>query len=187
MTLSPVSTRVGGGTCIIATEQTTASTSYTTLTTPDQVLGLVLPTSGLIRVRYQALWKETVVGNAKAALFLGANQLKSGGKNNTYPKVDPAEAALNTNSNQYAALASSYLGLASTSAEDTLSPVTTGQSVGVFEGTNIGSGGAAGLATGICEIFAAAGTYDLFVKFKTGGGSTVSVKERKLWVESIRF
>src|SRR5689334_701297 len=58
----------------IATSQSTSSTTYTTLGTPDQVQNIVMPTNGLIRVRYQATWQESVAGAARAAIFIGSNQ-----------------------------------------------------------------------------------------------------------------
>lgn len=163
------------GSAIVGTEQSTSSTSYTSLTTPDTTT-VILSTNGLIHVLYQAQWKESVNNAARAAIFLGATQLYSQGATGGSPAV--AETGCGGDANVYAALVSAPgLGLlsAATAGVAVGDPVTTGQVVGT--GT---SGG------GLCSIFAAAGTYDLAVKFKASTG-TVSAKNRKLWVWSQDF
>jgi hypothetical protein len=40
---------------------------------------------------------------------------------------------------------------------------------------------------GSCEIFAAAGTYTVSVQFKGIGSTSVSVSNRKLWVQVLPF
>src|SRR4051794_35389241 len=65
-----------GGKSIIATTETTTSASYTLLTTPDRVSGVVVPTDGLLCVWFQATWRESASGNAGAALHLGSTQVK---------------------------------------------------------------------------------------------------------------
>jgi hypothetical protein len=39
---------------------------------------------------------------------------------------------------------------------------------------------------GLAVVFAAAGTYDVSIQFKSASGS-VTAKERKLWVEAVSF
>ena len=185
------------GNCIVPTEESRTNTAYGTLTTSDIVEDIVLPTDGLIVVLYSAMWKESVAGAARAALFVGANQLKAsafgvaGG-----PQVQAAATQAGGGvTNSYTPLATVPVGLASGeinpgSAIDV--PVTTGQAVGAM-GSNTASfyvGSVNWKETmpvgSPCFIFAAAGTYDISVQFKASSGS-VTAKERKLWVWSIGF
>lgn len=64
------------GKSIIATEESRTNTSYGLLATPDRVQSVVLPTDGLLRVTFSALWKEASLGAARAAIFVGGSQLK---------------------------------------------------------------------------------------------------------------
>lgn len=163
---------------IVAAEQSRTANSYDYLGTPDRVTGIVLPADALIIVGFQAQWKQVQAGEAVAAIFLGANQLKrqAGGSG---PVVAESNSPLATGS--YVPLASCPEGLKSSNANPGGggSDVTTGQLVGQAD-----TGDWFGLAT----IFAAAGTYEVGVKFKcTSGIGPVSVKERKLWVWTIAF
>jgi hypothetical protein len=80
--------------------------------------------------------------------------------------------------------------------------LTTGQVVGVTTGTsynlNVEYNGAVqhpfGSATGLfppvggpCDIFAAAGTYTVSIQFKVVGGTSITVKNRQLWVQALSF
>lgn len=157
----------------IATSQSRTNTSYGTLTTPDQVTNIVLPTNGLIAVWYQATWQESVQGAASAAIFLGSNQLKIAG--NDAPVVQAATTNSTKGGNLAVPLTTYAQGLVSI-APDTgyTGNVTTGQIVG---GT---SGG------GPCYIFAAAGTYTVSVQFKATSGSVTAVN-RTLWTQAVPF
>jgi hypothetical protein len=138
---------------------------------PDQVAGIVLPTNGLIRVAYQATWQESVTGAAKAAIFIGANQLKINASGGAAPVVQ--EVGIGTPSPTDNPLSTYRVGLVSGgSAVASGANVTTGQVVG-----------GPGLEGGECLIFAAAGTYTISVQFKAAAG-TVTVKDRRLWVEA---
>jgi hypothetical protein len=159
----------------IATSQSTVSTTYTTLSTPDQVAGVVLPTNGLIAVWYQATWQESVVGGARAAIFLGANQLKAGGQ--AAPGVQ--ECGIGAGGpNVNVPLISFWGGVTTTGAGAGSSDVTTGQVVGL----SVLSGQLGGPA----YIFAAAGTYTVSIQFKVTSG-TVTASNRRLWVEALAF
>jgi hypothetical protein len=157
------------------TAESTSSTSYTLLTTPDRVQSVVLPTDGLIVVAYQALWQNTVANNARAAIFIGANQLKqavgiSGGPSvaeSAGPPEVSADGVLSSNISN---------GLASVGGAGNAVETTTGQLVG-----------ASGVAGGPCFIFAAAGTYDVSVQFKNNAAGTLTVSKRHLWVWTIGF
>lgn len=175
------------GKSIIATEESRSNSSFGFLTTPDKVTDIVLPTDGLIFVLYQAMWKQSTNpgsgGGGGAALFLGNNQLKMALDNAAAP--DTGFASITTATDTYKPLASSPLAASSGlvgNGDSTAytGDVTTGQILGVasaFDGLNRG---------GIVPIFAAAGTYDVGVKFKAATGS-VTAKNRKLWVWSMTF
>ena len=189
---------------IIASEQSRESASYGTLTTADKVEGVVLPTKGLIYVAYTALWKESVQGAGRAAIFIGADQLKIGSRNG----APLTEAALITPHDsspaKFGILHTDRIGLISPGDNSlgNASLVTTGMAMASVqtgskpvkaeiggsetvvtakdpvENSSIASGG-------VCAIFAAAGTYDVSVQFKATSGS-VTAKERRLyvWVKS---
>lgn len=162
------------GKSIIATEESRTNTSYGTMTTPDQVSSVVLPTDGLIFIAYKALWKESVDGAALAAIFIGANQLKIAAPSGAPVVQEPTcTGAANT----YAHLCTNSQGGLTSGGGSTAvgSDVTTGQAI--YNGVSSG---------GFVSIFAAAGTYDVSVQFKASSGS-VTAKERKLWVWTIGF
>lgn len=168
------------GKSIIATNEIRSSNSYGVMTTPDRVTGVVLPTDGLIFVLYQATWKESVVSQARAALFLNSNQVHVATPTSNVVGVEANSSG--ANANVYSPLVSMPTGLASLNSSGGGYPgdVTTGQVVGLASGTNFWGGP--------CCMFAAAGTYDVSVQFKmnTGGGS-VTVQNRNLWVLTLGF
>ena len=190
------------GKSIISATETSTSAGYGLLTTPDVVRSVVLPTDGLLKIWYQALWKTDSPGsgNARASIFIGSNQLKVG-ENDGAPKTQAATSF----GDKYRNLHTSPAGLIGFDASTTdTTDVTTGQVVGSLAVAwsveiggsvrTVGSGAwgatsAAGANVpfgGPVYIFAAAGTYDISVQFKTSAG-TISVKNRKLWVQSIDF
>src|ERR1700756_5006204 len=79
------------GAVSIGASQSTSSTSYTTLSTPDQVAGVTLPTNGLIAVWYQAAWSESAPNVARAALFVGSNQVATAQPGQNAPQTGAAE------------------------------------------------------------------------------------------------
>lgn len=197
-----VETRLGyagarGGKSIVSPEQQTTSASYVFLGTPDRVQGIDLPTDGLIVVAFQGLFKSSVASTGRAAIFLGATQLKARhGRAGAGSSVDVVEAP--TTGIVYSPLVSAGgAGLATigSGADTTDADVTTGQAVGgIVENTqtlyvasgSTGFGPSPGISAGLCYIFAAAGTYDVGVKFKISSG-TLSAKGRKLWVWTKEF
>ena len=95
------------------------------------------------------------------------------------------QAAIFTNptTNTYKPLSSYFAGLASTtgvSATAYTGDATTGQIVGTFDAANSLVFG------GVCFLFAAAGRYDVSIRFSTAAG-TVTAKERRLtvWTEGV--
>jgi hypothetical protein len=183
----------------IATSQSTSSTSYTTLTTPDQVENVWLPEDGLLFVVYQATWESTVNLDARAAIFLNENQLVHARPDQTNPV---AQEAVGTSPGGTVQVVGSYAGgLTSYDDPTSIAPattdyggdVTTGQVAGgaglnwYFRDSGDGLGGGSvtsvpnwGVA-GACYIFADPGTYTVSIRFKVTSGS-VTVSERKLWV-----
>lgn len=140
---------------IIATEQTRESTSFGTLSTADEITGVELHENGLIAVGYTANAKSSTSGAGRAAIFIGANQLKNRGT--------AVEAT--TSTTELTRIFSSENGLSASTSATALA--TTGEL--------LGNGG------GLALIFAAAGTYAISVKYRATSGS-ITAKERKLWV-----
>lgn len=171
------------GKSIIATTESRTNTAYGKLTTPDQVTGVVLPTDALIAVGFQATWQESVNDAARAAIFVGATQLKIAAENvSAAPAVQ--EAACGQAAATDGVVASGPGGLAGAATGSGglayTGDVTTGQVLGVIPAAGTTAGG------GPCYIFAAAGTYDISVQFKASSGS-VTAKNRKLWVWTVGF
>lgn len=185
------------GKSIIATEESRTNAAYGTLTTPDRVQSVVLPTDGLIRVAYSALWKESNLGAARAAIFVGANQLKVDAPGEAGAAVIEAAAlGFPSGPNVYSGLKSCPVGLIG--GVNAGSQVATGQAIGLASSTTAGitpqvelNGNVRtleeGVFGGVCLIEGlAAGSYDVSVQFKASAGS-VSAKERRLWVEAIGY
>jgi hypothetical protein len=187
----------GRGKSIIATSESRSNAAYGTLTTPDQVTGIVLPTDGLMFIAYQARWQESVLGAARAAIFLGANQLKM----NWVSSPQTQAAAINGSggAGNDRVLVSAPAGLVSTNdVGPATADVTTGQSIAmtVLQPSLINmeiGGSVQGFVTsalahagGICAVFAAAGTYTVSVQFKASSGS-VTANNRKLWCWTLGF
>ena len=187
---------------IIATAQSTTSTSYVKLTTPDQVTGITMPTNGLMAVWFQGLWSEQAINDARAAIFLnsgsGDQQLFMADSAQLTDNV-PQAAAIGSNLGVgiNAPLVSAPNGLISQEGTGMLE-VTTGQALGVggvsgysweSAGTqyNVYGGPYIPGVGGPCYIFAAAGVYTISVQFKSVGGHTVQAQNRKLWVEAKPF
>lgn len=186
------------GKSIIATEEARTNTAYGLLTTPDRVQNVVLPTDGLIAVVYQALWKGSVATTPRAAIFLGANQIKTRWANVNAPVTQGASLSGAPTADKYRLLGTNSGGLfAARDTADTAaftSDVTTGQVLGsvvngfttivnLDDSFNVNAEPSGG---GPCYIKAAAGTYDVSVQFKSSSG-TVSVKDRALWVWTMGF
>jgi hypothetical protein len=172
------------GKSIVATEQSRSNTAYGTLPTPDQVPNVVLPDGGLLRIAYQASWKNSVANAGRAAIFIGSNQLKAANQSTATSPTAQEASLTGAVGDRYAALAAGARGLVSmtTTPGAYTGDVTTGQILGV--GTDGET--SANLSHGGVVVFAAPGTYTISVQFKSSSGS-VTVKERKLWVEAIGF
>jgi hypothetical protein len=184
--------QVRRGKSIIATEETRTNVAFGTLTTPDRVQNVVLPTDGLMVVAYQAMWKASVASAAEAAIFLDnvqtVEQTTQAGSGD--PLTSEAFLGSGYTVNQYKVLASWAGGLASahnrTSTVAYNGDVATGQPVG--GGMQPDSAGPTGFHNvyGPCFLFADAGAYDVSVQFRSSSGS-VTAKNRKLWVWTLGF
>ena len=152
---------------LINTEESRTNTAFGTLTTPDEIPGVVVPENGLLVVGYVATVKSSVASAGKVALFLGANQAKSV----LEPTGAPAGQETTVSGTGFQLLFSSGGGFVTAGSERGTSQVSTGQ----FIGTSI-SGPQGGLAV----LFAAAGTYAISVQYRATSGS-ITAKERKLW------
>jgi hypothetical protein len=185
------------GSSIIPTEEGRTSSTFGLLTHPDQVLDVVLPTDGLIFISYFALWKESTVGQAHAALFLdgpgGLNQLAVDSVESSTPSISAAEALISGaagTQDRYVPLVAYPGGLGSNDGSSSNTPsngasvLTTGQAVAAAVADSN-----SGLAKrgGLLAVFAGAGTYDVSVRFRATGGATVTAKERRLWVWTMGF
>jgi hypothetical protein len=151
----------------IAASQSTASGVFVELGTPDRVEDIVLPTNGLLIVSYRALWKSASDG--EAAIFLNGDQVKIASASG----APQGQAAIVNPSAFFGPLVtdpSEGLVATPTPSSSDSSFVTTGQLLAF-------GGAAANRRGGFAVIEAAAGTYDVSIRFKEA-----TVKERRLRV-----
>lgn len=174
--------------------------AYGLLGTPDRVQGIIVPDGGLLRIAYRAMWKEAVLGAARAAIFIGTDQLKTYRSGQANPEIQEAEAATPASgeaTDTYRPLRAFDLGLAGL--QDTPAyggEVSTGQTLGVQVGDSGGLRWRVGAAAytsakvevlgGVCEVEVDPGTYAVSVQFKASSGA-VTVNNRRLWVEAVPF
>src|ERR1044072_7066580 len=60
---------------VIATEETRENTAYGTLSTADEITGVVVPSNALVRVGYAALWKvSTGAAVGAVSIFFGTQE-----------------------------------------------------------------------------------------------------------------
>ena len=165
------------GKSIISTTESRTNTAYGTMTTPDQVANVVVPTDGLLWVGYHATWQESVVGAARAAIFVGPNQLVA--TNGNLVNTTNAEASCGTGvANRDELLFTTGGGLTGYSAGlGYAGDATTGQALGAVPTSSSGF---------VIPLFVAPGTYTVSVQFKASSGS-VTAKNRKLWVWTTGF
>lgn len=184
------STDKTNGTLSIATEESRTNTAFGTLTTPDVITGIVVPDGAILQIRYWAAWKKSASSNARAAIFIGSNQLKQAG---IAASPGMVEASLISNSGIYRPLVTDpRYGLVTVDADGATASnytgdVTTGQMLGGQSDWNSDDSTSGFFSVGgAVEVFVAAGTYDVSVQFKADVGS-ISAKNRRLWVRVIPF
>jgi hypothetical protein len=170
------------GKCIVPGTDVRSNAAYGVMTTPDQVAGVVLPSSSLLHVAYQATWQESVSGAARAAVFIGANQLKQAFSGQAAPIVQAASIG-GTNVNRNYPLGSSPIGLVS---KQTIADPEAAYTGDVTTGQILGGGhspfDSANYFWGFFTVFGvAAGTYTVSVQFKASSG-LVTASARSLWV-----
>lgn len=168
--------KVRRGAIETATSESTSATSYspTNLATPDRIQNVVLPTKGLIIVAFQAIWQNNAATNARAAIFLGANQVKIQNATSAAPIVQEATGPTATGTTtSLSSFASGLVGQGNSAGS--MTEVATGQLVS----TSLTTPG------GFAVIFAAAGTYDVSIQFKNNVAGTTTVQNRHLWVFTV--
>lgn len=169
------------GRSLIAATETRTNTSYGLLPTPDIVRSLIVPQDSLVAVTFQGTWQESVAGAARAAIFVGSNQLQAASGGGGAPNAGLAEAILNSSSGggiDYPFSTVPWgLNCGTTGGGTTYSgDVNTGQAVASRHYSD------SDMVGGRCEIFGlAAGVYDISIQYKASSGS-VTAKNRKLWV-----
>jgi hypothetical protein len=167
------------GKSIISTSETRTNAAYGTLTTPDQVAGIVLPADGLLMVAYSAVAKCSVANAARWAIFLNGVQLKHSDGSSTAPVVQEADVnALANGAATFALLGTGPRGAVdgAQSPADYTADVTTGQ---------VAAAGGNAMSGGPVAIKAAAGTYTVDIRFKsTSGIVTVKNRELRVWTEA---
>lgn len=169
-----------GGAVAISASEARTNTAYGLHTTPDRVQGIVVPANALVLVGYQALWASSVVNAGRAALFIGANQLKIQ-QDGVTPQPVVQEASNNGRgaAGDFVPLGSSVGGLKSgwvAGGVSSVSDVTTGMVLGPGAGA---TGEYLGGPIWVNKL--AAGTYDFSIQTKSASGS-VTLKERLLQV-----
>jgi hypothetical protein len=176
--------------------------TYAFLSPEDRVSAISMPTDGLLAVWYKAVFNmDHVNGQGNAAIFLNGSQVEIAHEFTTTPKTQAADLICGQ-VDADGAVSSFGAGLAATTPRGDVSvgDVTTGQIVGAVSdaagdirtqiaGANIGAGGDnASFAQwgGPVWIYAAAGTYDVGIKWKMPA-HVLKVKNRKLWVAALAF
>ena len=165
----------------IITTQSTTSTSFTYLATPDMVPRIVCPADGLIAVTFKALWSVGGAGSGSAAIFVGTAQAGIGAQGSV-----AAQAVSVTGSVNDGWLTTCEFGLATMANTGTSSTDSTGPTIVGFNAAGGGGGSGLGPAGGTAWIhMPVGGTYDVGIKYKvSGAGITVTAKKRYLWVVS---
>lgn len=149
----------------ISKEETRESATFGTLPTADLIKEVIVGEKGLVKIGYSARFKSSVSAAGKAAIFLGANQLK------LYTTESKAVAASTIGTGFRNLSSSNTTGLAVYASGDAVgADATTGQLLSVS------------LDGGMAELWLAAGTYDISVQYRATEGK-VSAKERRLWAE----
>lgn len=160
----------------IPTAESTSSTSYGLLATPDRISGVPVAQDALVAVAYQALWRNSVAGNAKVTLFIGANQWKINQASSVGGAPVVQEAGGNGTANVDAALSTTATGFLGADASSNATEVTTGQILAEARAS----------AGGVTYLFnLPAGTYDFSVQFKNTAAGTTTVKNRHFWIWTI--
>lgn len=142
---------------VIATEQARENTAFGTLGTADEITGIVVPSNGVIRIGYLAVFKSSVSAAGKAAIFLNSTAILT-------PAILTGIETFTTGTTFH------LVGTRGTSgANKPLETASESSTVPV-------------VALNFIDVPVAAGTYTVSVQYAATSGS-VTAKERKLWVE----
>jgi hypothetical protein len=142
---------------VIETEESRTNVAFGTLTTADEIPGVVVPTNGKLVINYRAHVKSSVAGAGRVALFVGANQLTN---------------AISSNSLE-GNIGGTAFGVLRTEGNGTLT---------FSEGVSTADSATGFLIGAALEFAVPAGTYTVSAQYKATSGS-VTAKERKFWVE----
>jgi hypothetical protein len=159
----------GRGKSIVATEQSRSNTAYGTLDTPDQVANVVVPTDGLLYVKFSALVKASAPAGV-VGLFVGGTpaRIPNGGG----APIAGVETPVGATANDYEWVFTAI------NAGTTIAGLHTQNAVG-----NAARDASPIVAGEMIAIEVPAGVYTVSVQYKATSGS-ITAKERKLWVRS---
>lgn len=176
---------------LIEGSETRTNAAYGKLTTPDEIKEVAVPAGSVLLIGYEALWENSKAGKGRAAIFIGANQLKvidDGATPLTSAAIGGGEGGAGNR------IVTCQAGLISGSAVGSYAVqgdiANTGVALGLFANTiapQIEINGAAkelpkGIYGGLCQVIGlAAGTYNISVQFKSAEGS-ISAKARRLLI-----
>lgn len=165
----------------IAGSQNVTGTSYALLATPDRVQNVVVPSNGLLYVAYWAtMTLDGVAANyeTRAAIFIGANQLKTMSAG-AAPVVDESTHPADFNKDIIVYTSDQGMQASSSGAAGGTSEIGTGLTV---------TSSTAGDGLDFVVIKVDPGTYDISVQFmNTVGARTTGVKNRHLYVVTKAF
>ena len=162
------------GTKAVAGAESTTSTSYTKLTTADEIRNLVVPANGRIEVEYAALLKMVgAAGTGGVSFFLNGVQLKKEAADGA-PAV--SEVQIPNGADNYSSLRTRLTGDGGMSLNSSVTADTTLVTTGLQMSSSP-----------ITITHLAAGIYDLSVRYKAGTGGTLTVKDRTLWARVLDY
>lgn len=175
-------TTVRRGKSVIATSENIAGTSYATLTTPDRVASLVVPSNAIVWVSYWCTMIKSVGGvgeTGSCGLFFGSNQIRSRFGNAPASGVSgglfEAAGVLTSGTPVTSALVfTEFVDAGMSSLQSTsgnpADDVTNGHPVGSF-----------------VPVAITAGTYTVEMRFKKTAGATIAVSNRRLYLKVEAF
>lgn len=176
---------------VVNTEDTYNLTLFGEATpNPDRVSQVTMPTDGLMYIGAIGRYKCTVLGDdlsglgCQIAIHINSNQLKVPDSGQAAPVAQSSVWNNFAATNTYKPFGSYHGGIASIGGTVAQSDdVTTGQILSI--GT-LGDGSKYVAPGGFFIMFAAAGVYDISLRYKVSSG-TITVKNRKLWVWTKEF
>jgi len=180
------------GKSVVTPQEVVASGDYALMPTPDKVT-VVLPEDGLLAIAFHGMWAFSPSAAAgRAAIFIGSNQLRYIAAGNGFGGIGTAGQYADLGSTPagvYRPLTTWAHGLVTNNASNSDAyggGVTTGQIIGLSVGSAqvgaVPSSPTGASAGGICYAFAAAGTYDVSVRY----WGNIAAQKRRLWVWTMK-